>query len=110
MDHEGAVDRYSSSCLYRVHVAQNPLPEFAKAALQLLVGLALELCGLALGLSSNLVRLALCLASNLVRLALGLTGSRRGGLLYGLGSFLCGNSQSCCLDAMHSISCDRYKR
>jgi hypothetical protein len=75
--------------LNRVHVAQNPLPQLMKAALHLLVGLALKLRCLALGLTSDLIRLALCLSSDLVRLALCLTGHVGGGLLYSLGDFFC---------------------
>jgi hypothetical protein len=97
--------------LNRVHVAQNYFPQLIEAILHLLVGLALELGSLALCLASDLVglalelgSLALCLASDLVglalsltghlvRLALGLSGGVWGGLLYGLGDFLCSGCQ-----------------
>lgn len=79
--------------LNRVHVAQNLLPQVIEAALQLLVGLALELSCLSLCLTSDLVRLALCLAGDLARLALGLSGGVWSDLLHGLGDFLCTDCQ-----------------
>jgi hypothetical protein len=79
--------------LNRVHVAQNYFPQLIEAILHLLVGLALELGSLALCLASDLVGLALSLTGHLVRLALGLSGGVWGGLLYGLGDFLCSGCQ-----------------
>jgi hypothetical protein len=85
--------------LDRVHIAQHLLPQTFEGALNLPVGLALELLCLALRLAGeliclslclagDLVRLSLCLAGDLVRLALGLTGGLGHGLLDGASDFL----------------------
>jgi hypothetical protein len=77
-----------SSWSDRIHVAKDFFSDPHRNALQLLVGLTLELGCLALGLAGELVRLALCLAGDLVCLALGLSGGLGDGLLYGLGGLL----------------------
>jgi hypothetical protein len=81
----------ASHSSYRIHVAKDFFPDLHESTLQLLVGLALELGGLALSFAGELVRLALCLAGDLVCLALGLSGGFGDGLLYCLGGLLCWN-------------------